>query len=301
MDSNNGDKKTVPLIQFVSSMLIFGTIGIFRRYISLPSGFLIFARGLLGGLSVILFVRLRSGHVFRRSGMRHLVWLILTGVLLGSEWIMLFEAYNLTTVAIASLCNYMQPIIVLLLSPLVFKERMTAKKLICGVIAVAGMVLVSGVTEGNVIAVNHTKGVLLGLGSAIFYAMFVIMNKKITNIDPYTKTVIQLFSAAAVTIPYLFLSGELGRIEFDPITVTLLLVVGIVHTGFSYVIYFRSMEGLKAQTIAILSYIDPIAALLFSALILKESLSALGLAGAVMILGAAIVSEFERKRVRRNE
>jgi uncharacterized membrane protein len=109
-------------------MLIFGTIGIFRRYISLPSGFLIFARGLLGGLSVILFVKLRSGHVFRRSGMRHLVWLILTGVLLGSEWIMLFEAYNLTTVAIASLCNYMQPIIVLLLSPLVFKERMTAKK-----------------------------------------------------------------------------------------------------------------------------------------------------------------------------
>ena len=265
MDSNHGDKKTVPLIQFVSSMLIFGTIGIFRRYISLPSGFLIFARGLLGGLSVILFVKLRSGHVFRRSGMRHLVWLILTGVLLGSEWIMLFEAYNLTTVAIASLCNYMQPIIVLLLSPLVFKERMTAKKLICGVIAVAGM------------------------------------NKKNTNIDPYTKTVIQLFSAAAVTIPYLFLSGELGRIEFDPITVTLLLVVGIVHTGFSYVLYFRSMEGLKAQTIAILSYIDPIAALLFSALILKESLSALGLAGAVMILGAAIVSEFERKRVRRNE
>jgi drug/metabolite transporter (DMT)-like permease len=192
VDSNNGDKKTVPLIQFVSSMLIFGTIGIFRRYISLPSGFLIFARGLLGGLSVILFVKLRSGHVFRRSGMRHLVWLILTGVLLGSEWIMLFEAYNLTTVAIASLCNYMQPIIVLLLSPLVFKERMTAKKLICGVIAVAGMVLVSGVTEGNVIAVNHTKGVLLGLGSAILYAMFVIMNKKITNIDPYTKTMIAI-------------------------------------------------------------------------------------------------------------
>ncbi|HHX18850.1 MAG TPA: EamA family transporter [Clostridiaceae bacterium] len=296
MDKKSGDDRTVPLIQFVTSMLIFGTIGILRRHIALPSGFLIFARGIIGGLSVLIFVKLKGGNVFRQIGRRPIVWLIMTGVLLGSEWIMLFEAYNLTTVSIAALCNYMQPIIVLLLSPLIFKERLTAKKLICAVIAVAGMVLVSGVTESGVIAGNHTKGVLFGLGSALLYAMFVIMNKNLANIDPYTKTVIQLFTAAGVMIPYLFISGDLRKIEFNPLTVTLLLVVGIIHTGFAYVLYFRSMEGLKAQTIAILSYIDPISALLFSALLLNESLSTAGLVGAVMILGAAIVSELERKK-----
>lgn len=296
MDNKSGDNRTVPLIQFVTSMLIFGTIGIFRRYISLPSGFLIFARGLFGGLSVILYVKLKGGNVFRQIGRRPLIWLIMTGVLLGSEWIMLFEAYNLTTVAIASLCNYMQPIIVLLLSPLIFKERLTVKKLICAGVAAAGMVLVSGVTEGGVIEGNHIKGVLLGLGSALLYALFVIMNKKLTNIDPYTKTAIQMLSVAGVMLPYFLLSGDLGKIDFNPITAILVLVIGTVHTGFAYVLYFKSMERLKAQTIAILSYIDPIAALLFSALILNESLSAAGLVGAVMILGAAIVSEFEKKK-----
>ncbi|HHW92926.1 MAG TPA: EamA family transporter [Clostridiaceae bacterium] len=296
MDNKSGDNRTVPLIQFVTSMLIFGTIGIFRRYISLPSGFLIFARGLFGGLSVILYVKLKGGNVFRQIGRRPLIWLIMTGVLLGSEWIMLFEAYNLTTVAIASLCNYMQPIIVLLLSPLIFKERLTVKKLICAGVAAAGMVLVSGVTEGGVIEGNHIKGVLLGLGSALLYALFVIMNKKLANIDPYTKTAIQMLSVAGVMLPYFLLSGDLGKIDFNPITAILVLVIGTVHTGFAYVLYFKSMERLKAQTIAILSYIDPIAALLFSALILNESLSAAGLVGAVMILGAAIVSEFEKKK-----
>lgn len=296
MDKQRGSERTVPLIQFVTSMLIFGTIGIFRRYIALPSGFLIFSRGVLGGLSVLFFVKLKGGRVFRRIGTRPFVWLIMTGVMLGCEWILLFEAYNLTTVAIAALCNYMQPIIVLLLAPLVFKERLTAKKLICAVIAVAGMVLVSGVTEGGVLEGSHIKGVLFGLGSAFLYAMFVIVNKKIANIDPYAKTVIQLLTAAGVMIPYLVFSGDLRRVAFSPLTVILLLVVGIVHTGIAYVIYFRSMEGLKAQSIAILSYIDPIAALLFSALLLKESLSIAGLVGAVMILGAAIVSELERKK-----
>ncbi len=296
MGKHSGDERTVPLIQFVASMLIFGTIGIFRRHISLPSGFLIFARGMLGGLSVLLFVKLKGSKVFQSIDMRSLVWLIITGVLLGGEWIMLFEAYNLTTVSIAALCNYMQPIIVLLLSPVIFKERLTAKKLICGGIAVAGMVLVSGVTEGGAIAGNHIKGVLLGLGSALLYAMFVIMNKKIANIDPYTKTVIQMFSVAGVMIPYFVLSGDLDKIEFNPLTVMLVLVIGIVHTGFAYVLYFRGMERLKAQTVAMLSYIDPISALFFSALILNESLSAAGFLGAVMILGAAFVSEFERKQ-----
>ncbi len=296
MDKRSGNERTVSLIQFVTSMLIFGTIGVLRRYISLPSGFLIFARGVLGALSVFLFVKLKGGHIFRHLDRRSIFWLIVTGALLGSEWIMLFEAYNLTTVAIAALCNYMQPMIVLLLSPLFFKERLTAKKLICAGVAAAGMVLVSGVAEGGAVDGSHVKGVLLGLGSALLYAMFVIINKKITNIDSHTKTVIQLLSAAGVMIPYLFFSGDLSRLEFDPLTVILLLVLGIVHTGFAYVLYFRSMEGLKAQSIAILSYIDPIAALFVSALFLKESLSVFGLAGAVMILGAAIVSELEGKK-----
>lgn len=298
MKSNHhtGDERTVPMIQFVTSMLIFGTIGLFRRYISLPSGFLTFSRGLLGALSLIIFVKLKGGRVFRHVGTRDLVWMIATGALMGGDWIMLFEAYNHTTIAAATLCYYMQPIIVLLLSPLFFKERLTAKKLVCACVAVTGMVLVSGVTESGAWQSAHMRGILLGLGAALLYAGFVIINKKISGVDACQRAVIQLLAAAGVMIPYLLLSNDLGKVSFDPLSVVLLFVVGIVHTGVAYVLYFRGVERLKAQTIALFSYIDPVSALLFSALLLHESLSAAGMAGAVMILGAAVASEIERKK-----
>ena len=189
----------------------------------------------------------------------------------------------------------MQPTIVMLLSPMLFREKLTVRKSICAVIAVIGMVLVSGVTEGGNRQARHLQGVLLGLGAAACYATVVILNKKIIGVDPYRKTTIQLISAGAVMIPYLMLNGGFGTGEFSANTVILLLVTGIVHTGLAYVLYFGSMDGLKAQSIAMLSYIDPVTALLLSALILREPLSAAGLAGAVMIIGSAIAAEWRRE------
>ena len=161
--------------------------------------------------------------------------------------------------------------------------------------SVIGMVLVSGVTEGGNRTEGHLQGVFLGLGAAVCYATVIILNKKISGMDPYRKTTVQLLSAGAVMIPYMLLTGGIGTGEFSANTVILLLVTGIVHTGLAYVLYFGSMDGLKAQSIAMLSYIDPVTALLLSALILREPLSAAGLAGAVMIIGSAIAAEWRKE------
>ncbi|MCR5566516.1 MAG: DMT family transporter [Clostridiales bacterium] len=278
-----------PVLMFISSMIIFGTIGVFRRYIPASSAFLAFSRGILGGLCILLFLKLKKKDHTEKIPGSAMRGLIVSGALIGINWILLFEAYNHTTVAVATLCYYMQPTIVTLLSPLLFRERLTGRKAACAAVAVAGMVLVSGVLEGA--RGGNLRGVLFGLGAALFYSAVVIMNKRITGVDMYRKTTVQLLSAGAVMIPYLLLTGGFGGGGFTPAAVVLLAVVGIVHTGLAYVLYFGSMDGLRVQTVAILSYIDPVSALLFSALLLREPLSALGVLGAAMILGSAIVSE----------
>lgn len=291
MNGRGNDRRS--LVMLVSSMLIFGTIGVFRRYIPVSSAFLACSRGLLGGLCILLFLRLKKRKAEGKIPRRALLGLIVSGALIGINWILLFEAYNHTTVAVATLCYYMQPTIVMLLSPLVFREKLTAKKAACAAVAILGMVLVSGVIGGSGTQGGSFRGVLLGLGAAVFYSAVVIMNNMILGVDPWRKTCIQLLSAGLVMVPYLLVTGGVDPGSFTPMTVVLLLIVGIVHTGIAYVLYFGSMDGLRVQSVAILSYIDPVSALLFSAILLQEPLSLLNIIGAVMIIGSAVVSELE--------
>ena len=286
----------------VTSMLIYGTIGVFRRFIPLSSEFLVFSRGLLGGVFLLIYLSLRKrGRADDKDSMGEdsmgagkVFWFILAGMFIGINWMLMFEVYNYTTVAAATLCYYMAPIIVILLSPVLLRERLTLKKGVCALVAIMGMILVSGILSVSPEEAGQTgqlKGIALALGAAVLYATVVIMNKKVGKADVYWRTIIQLLSAALVMIPYLFISGGFRTGPVTPTAMALVLVLGIIHTGIAYALYFGSIEGLKGQTVAIFSYIDPVFAMFLSAVILHESLSIAGAAGAVMILGAAILSE----------
>ena len=277
------------------SMVIFGTIGVFRRYIPLPSSLVAMTRGLTGMLFLLLVMVLRKCGMNRTAVRRKLGLLCLSGAAIGVNWILLFEAYNYTSVATATLCYYLAPMFVILASPLVVGERLTAKKLICVLAALLGMVFVSGVLEAGG-GSSDLKGVLLGLGAAVLYASVVLMNKQLGDVPAYDRTIVQLGSSAAVLLPYVLLTEDMGALTFTPGTIGLLLVVGIVHTGIAYALYFGSLMQLKAQTAAILSYIDPVVAVLLSALVLREHMSLLSGLGAVLVLGAAVVSELPSRR-----
>ena len=291
MDRERNDRKSVLMI--LSAMLIWGTIGLFRRFIPLSSAFLAFSRGILGGIFLLIVMRIKREKTAERLPLRTVVRLTLTGAAIGINWILLFEAYNYTTVAVATLCYYMQPTIVILLSPVIFREKLTSKRALCAVFAIIGMFFVSGVIGGGAAQASNLKGIFLGLGAAVLYSIVVITNKSTTGIDAYRKTTIQLLSAGSVMIPYLLLTGGFGSLSFSAQTGILLLIVGIVHTGIAYVLYFRSMDGLKAQSIAIFSYIDPVAAMLVSAVFLNEPLSIYHIIGAILIIGSAVISEIQ--------
>ena len=277
----------------ISSMLIFGTLGIFRRYIPLSSAMLALFRGLLGSALLLILVFVKGGKLQKLKS-RTVFLLAVTGALMGFNWMLLFEAYNYTSVAVATMCYYMQPTIVILLSPFVFSEKLTFKKLICAVAAIIGMVFVSGILNGNGIKTRDIKGILFGLGAAALYSAVVILNKKVVVKDVYEKSIIQLAAAAIILIPYLLLTEDITKTTLNGTAVCMVLLVGIVHTGIAYALYFGSMKNLKAQSIAVMSYIDPVFALLLSAVILHEGLTVYGAIGAILIIGSAFVSEIAR-------
>ncbi len=288
---NTHKNNPVSLAKLTGSMLIFGTIGIFRRWIPLSSAWMAFFRGTIGSLFLILLLIMRRKNRAEHLNLRTVFLLILSGALIGYNWILLFEAYNNTTVSVATLCYYMEPTLVVVLSALLFREKLTPKKILCTLAALLGMVLVSGVLEAGGVSTRDMRGILLGLAASCLYAVVVLLNKSLPPVEPYGKTIIQLSSAAVVLIPYLFLVEGMAGLVFTPKTLLLLLFVGVVHTGISYSLYFGSMDGLRTQTVALFSYIDPVTALVLSALLLHEQMSPLGILGAILILGAAAIAE----------
>lgn len=280
-------------INAVLSMLIFSTIGIFRRFIPLPSGLLALSRGVLGGafLLSVMLIRKKNTSKVKTSDT---VLLIITGAIIGLNWVFLFESYNYTTVQTATLAYYMEPAFLILLSPVFFKEKLTLKKLLCALSSVIGMVLVSGVLTSSSLSSSDVTGILYGLGAAALYASVIILNKKITNLDACYKTMIELFAAALTIVPYILINEDLSSLDMDLSSILMLLFVGIFHTGFAYWLYFGAMEKISAQRVAIISYIDPVAALILSALVLNETLSLWGIVGAVMIIASSLISEINR-------
>ena len=279
------------LLSLIFSMVIFGTIGIFRKHIELSSGVLAMARGFIGAMFLLFIIALKREKLSKAAIKKNLWFLILSGAFIGFNWILLFEAYRYTTVATATLCYYLAPIFVIIASPLILKERLSGRKVMCVLVALAGMVFVSRVLQVGFTGLAELKGVLFGLGAAAFYASVILLNKKITDIPAYDKTIVQLVCAATVLVPYVLLTGELAVAEWSGIGFVLVLVVGILHTGVTYALYFGSMAYLKAQTVAIFSYIDPIVAILLSAVLLQEKMDGLTILGMVLIWGAAVYSE----------
>ena len=231
-------------------MLIFGTIGVFVRYIPLPSSAVALARALIGVIFLAFVMLVRKSRISFISIKNNFVKLLIAGVFLGANWILLFEAYRYTTVASATLCYYLAPTFMIIASPFVLKEKLSAVKVVCVIISLIGMVFVSGAFEST-FALSQIKGVALGIGAATLYAAIVLLNKKIKNISSFDMTVFELFVSAAVLLPYVFLTEDFSGVSLSANSVLILLLVGVLHTGIAYLLYFDSITKLQGSTVAL--------------------------------------------------
>lgn len=287
-----------PFLRLILSMLIFGSIGPLVRNIDLSSGEIAFLRAVIGGIFLI-GISIFSGQKFSYAPIkRNSPLLIFSGAALGTNWIFLFQAYEYTSIANATLSYYFAPIFVILMAPLILKEKLTPAKTACVFIAMLGLLLIVNAEKADPVYSRSYIGVIYGLSASALYAGVILMNKLIKNLSGFETTLIQLACAALVLLPYVALKNGLafsGALA-DTKSILLIVILGIVHTGFVYFLYFTAIKDLKAQTIAVLSYIDPVSAVIIAAVFLAEPMSCRQMIGGMLILGSTFLGGLQSRR-----
>lgn len=280
-----------PRLMLIASMTIFGTLGLFVRNISVSSGELALYRAVLAALLLTGFFVLSKQHIPLSKVKKEIPLLLASGVAMGINWILLFQAYKYTTVSAATLSYYFAPVIVTVVCPFLFREKLTVKQIICFIMSTVGLVLIIGI--GDVHGDSNIIGILFGLGAAVFYATVILLNKFIKKVEGIHRTFLQFIAAIITLTPYVLCTSGITLGSLNNIGWINLLIVGLVHTGITYCMYFSSLKELPGQKVAILSYIDPLVAVLISVTVLGETMTISQVIGGMLILGFTLWNELK--------
>lgn len=274
--------------KYISALLLFGSNGIVASFIALSSYEIVLLRTLIGSILLIVLFTLSNGKLTFVKHKKQFLCLAVSGIAMGASWMLLYEAYVRIGVSIASLLYYCGPVIVMALSPLLFKEKLTVLKIagflsvLCGVVFINGNALTSS---------SDHFGILCGLLSAVMYAFMVIFNKKAKNITGLENATLQLF--VSFLIVAIFVGFKQGfMMDIPAASVLPLFILGLLNTGIGCYFYFTSIGSLPVQTVAICGYLEPLSAVLFSVIFLKETMLPVQIMGTVLILGGALFSEY---------
>ncbi|WAA11728.1 DMT family transporter [Fervidibacillus halotolerans] len=281
---------------FIFVMLIFGSIGIFVKQIELSSGTIAFFRGVIGSLFLIVASFTMNRSVTFKVGKWNRFLLFISGAALGLNWIFLFESYRYTTITNATLSYYFAPVFVMILAPFLLKEKMVWQNWVGLMAAIVGLLFVLNPgNESPIGEFHHPLGIFYGLLAATLYASVIIINKFLRGLSAFETTVNQLLIATMILFPYVFFTEGFHVTGLDIRSIFFLIIIGIVHTGIAYVLYFPTVKKLRSQTVALFSYIDPISAVIMSSLILGEWLSFNQFIGGIFILGSTFFNDVPKK------
>ena len=283
---HNGRSRLV----LMAAMAIFGTLAPFVRNIPVSSAELSLFRAVLAASLIGIFLLVTGQKIPVRSLKKELLLLMCSGASMAVNWILLFEAYKYTTVAIATLSYYFAPVLVTVASSVLFREKLTKKQIFCFIMSTVGLIIITGITDlGS--GSNNSVGILFGLGAAVLYAACILLNKSIKGVGGIQRTFLQFLAAIAVMIPYVAFSGGVSLAAMTTLGWGCLLIVGLIHTGITYCMYFTAVEHIPGQELAILSYIDPLVAVIIGVAVLGEPLTLPQLIGGLMILGFTLWNE----------
>lgn len=284
------NKQKTARLMLIVSMAIFGTLGLFVRHINISSGELALYRAIMAASLIASYLFITGNKIPFKNIKKDISLLLASGIAMGINWILLFEAYKYTTISVATLSYYFAPVIVTLVCPILFKEKMTAKQIICFIMSTLGIVMITGIGDISTSGTNII-GILFGLGAAIFYATVILINKFIKQVEGLHRTFLQFVAAIIILVPYVAATSGMNLRLLDGIGWGALLVVGIVHTGITYCLYFSSLKELPGQKVAILSYIDPLVAIIISVTLLGEKMTIMQAIGGTLILGFTFWNE----------
>jgi len=279
-------------LRVLLAMALFGSIGVFVKNINLPSIEIAFLRSAIAGIGLILWGALLGGRKGKNgeTGIKRLfedkksfIYLAVSGVLLGINWVLVFQAYKFTTLSNANLVYYFSPVFVILFSPFLFNEKLTKVKVISVLVAVGGLAMILFNQPQNAgTNYNHLLGVAYALGGGTLYAVMIFLNKKIKGVSGPDRTIVQISAAALVLLPFVLYRNAIHITDMK--MMIFILILGLVHTAFGLSLYFSAMNDVKGQNIALLSYIDPISAVIWGVLIFRDNMNAFQIIGGILIL-----------------
>ncbi len=276
--------------KIIISMAVFGTIPIFVKNMALPAGEIALYRAIIASVTILIYKIIIDKGISLPKSKKELYILFLSGAAIGFSWILLFQAYNFTTISAATLSYYFVPSIVLIASTILFREKLTAIQIIYFIMATIGLIFIIGGDSFGLYNVD-IKGIIFGLGAAALYATVVVLNKFIKTVTGIDKTFIQLVAASFVLIPYVSFTTGIHINSLNSVGIINLLILGVFHTGITYCLFFSSLRDLSGQEASILSYVDPLVAILVSVSFFGETISFIQIIGGIMILGFSSMNE----------
>lgn len=285
MNPKQLNKKSRAYIFYILALLIFGTNGILAAHISLAGSQIVLLRTLIGGILLTSIVLIQGG--FNRDNLKkEKGFIIFGGAALGLNWVMLFSAYKLLNVSLSTLIYYVGPMLVLLFSPVLLNEELTVRKFVSVVIVGIGLICISG---SIVLSGMNSTGLLFAVLSALFYAALIVFNKRITQTSGLQTAALELDIAFVVVLIYVMFTAGVPQINRSDLPY--IGMIGFINTGLAYMLYFSGLRQLSGQSVALLSYIDPVSALIFSTIFLHEVMTPVQFIGSVLIIGGAMVGE----------
>lgn len=290
---NKPKNTAISVIMLIASVSIFGTVGLLRKFIKLSSALVALSRSVIGSAFLFFIMLLLRKKPDFLSIKRNALPLLFSSLALGFNWVMLFESYAYISLASATLIYYLAPTLVVFLSVPLFGDKLSVKHIICALVSIVGIVMISGVLDKGVDF--NLVGLLLSIGAMLLYATVVLLNRKCGDVPAFDRTFIQLVVSSLVLLPYVLITDQNLFYVADSLSLGLLVVVGIVHTGIAYLLYFTAVGKLKSHTVALFSYLDPTIAVILSFTVLGENFSVFSIVGAILIIGSSIVCESKKQ------
>ncbi len=275
-------------IELISAMLIFGFNGVIASFISWRSYEIVLSRTVIGTLMMLLIILIKGKGFTFLEDKKSFRMIVFSGIFMGASWLFLYEAFRQLGVGLAQILSSSGSVFAMVLAPFIFKEKLIKHKIVGFMIVAVGMVFISS----NDLTGGVSFGLFCGISACLTYTGFLICNRLAVSIEGHERTMWQLFIASIVVLGFVIYQGNGMPTDFSTKSIIAVLVLGIVNTGFAMNLMFTALPNLSLQTITIYTYLEPMSALLFSALFLGERMLALQVIGVVLILGGTAFSEF---------
>ena len=290
--------RSKPALAVLCAGVAWGVISLFVRALS-AAGLrplqIAFLRLALSALIFIPFLALRDRGKLRIR-LRDIWMFIGTGIIsLVCFYALYFYATIHSQASVAVVLLYTSPAFVLLLSALIFKEKITRLKLLCLGMTVLGCAMVSGVFGASY---RLTARVLLaGLGSGFFYALYTIFARfALGRYDSMTVTAYTFLLGALGSLPLGRPGDAVGILAAKPILLLPLLGIGVISTVLPYFLYTWGLQRMDSGRAAILAAVEPLVGAVLGMAAYGEPRDILKLAGIALILAAILLLNRREKK-----